>query len=35
MTARPVLEDPNLAQQIVTAFSVVSNGNADDHTTNP
>lgn len=35
MTAGPVLEDPNLAQQIVAAFSVVSNGNAVDPTPNP
>jgi hypothetical protein len=28
MTAKPVLEDPHLAQQIAAAFSVVANGNA-------
>jgi hypothetical protein len=30
MTAKPVLEDPNLAQQIASAFFVVANESAND-----
>jgi Protein of unknown function (DUF3102) len=35
MTAKPVLEDPNLAQQIASAFFVVANESANDRGANP
>jgi hypothetical protein len=35
MTAKPVLEDPNLARQIATAFFVVANADAYDGAPNP